>query len=85
MDKEILKKALPLGIGSAVLTWLLYALVFEMLIEHKPANEAFFSSGKHHLPDCFRHRIMMISLLKNEISGKNCTKHGTEESNHVFV
>ena len=45
MDKEILKKALPLGIGSAVLTWLLYALVFEMLIEHKPANEAFFSSG----------------------------------------
>ena len=45
MNKEILKKALPLGIGSAVLTWLLYALVFEMLIEHKPANEAFFSSG----------------------------------------
>ena len=45
MDKEILKKALPLGIGSAVLTWLLYVLVFEMLIEHKPANEAFFSSG----------------------------------------
>ena len=45
MDKEILKKALLLGIGSGVLTWVIYALVFEMLIEHKPANEAFFSLG----------------------------------------
>jgi len=45
MDKEILKKALPLGIGSGVLTWAIYALVFEMLISHKPAGEAFFSTG----------------------------------------
>lgn len=45
MDKEILKKALLRGIGSGVLTWVIYALVFEMLIDHKPANEAFFSTG----------------------------------------
>ena len=45
MDKEILKKALLRGIGSGVLTWVIYALVFEMLIEHKPAKEAFFSTG----------------------------------------
>ena len=45
MDKEILKKALLLGIGSGVLTWAIYALVFEMLIDHKPANEVFFSLG----------------------------------------
>lgn len=45
MNTEILKKALPLGIGSGVLTWVIYALVFEMLIEHKPAKEAFFSTG----------------------------------------
>lgn len=45
MDKGILKKALLMGIGSGVLTWVIYALVFEMLIEHKPADEAFFSLG----------------------------------------
>jgi hypothetical protein len=45
MDKDILKKALLLGIGSGVLTWIIYALVFKMLIDHKPANEAFFSLG----------------------------------------
>ena len=45
MDKDILKKALLLGTGSGVLTWVIYALVFEMLIDHKPANEAFFSTG----------------------------------------
>ena len=45
MNKEILKKALLLGIGSGVLTWVIYALVFEMLIDHKPANEAFFGTG----------------------------------------
>lgn len=45
MDKGILKKALLLGVGSGVLTWVIYALVFEMLVDHKPANEAFFSSG----------------------------------------
>lgn len=45
MDKEILKKALLLGIGGGVLTWVIYALVFEMLIDHKPAKEAFFSLG----------------------------------------
>ena len=45
MDMKILKKALPLGIGSGVLTWAIYALVFEMLINHKPVKEAFFSTG----------------------------------------
>ena len=45
MDKGILKKALLQGIGSGVCTWVIYALVFEMLIEHKPAGEAFFSTG----------------------------------------
>ena len=45
MNKEILKKALLQGVGSGVLTWLIYAGVFELLIDHKPAQEAFFSSG----------------------------------------
>ena len=45
MNKEILKKALLCGIGSGVCTWVIYALVFEMLIDHKPAKEAFFSTG----------------------------------------
>lgn len=43
MNREALKSALPRGIGSGVLTWVFYALVFEMLIGHKPAKEAFFS------------------------------------------
>lgn len=45
MNAEILKKALLRGIGSGVLTWVIYALVFEMLIEHMPAKDAFFSRG----------------------------------------
>ena len=45
MNTDILKKALLRGIGSGVLTWGLYALIFEMLIEHKPAKDAFFSRG----------------------------------------
>ena len=45
MNKEILKKALLLGAGSGVLTWIIYELVFDMLIDHKPAGEAFFSTG----------------------------------------
>ena len=45
MNKEILKKALLRGIGSGVLTWVIYALVFEMLIERMPAKDAFFSRG----------------------------------------
>jgi len=44
LDKEILKKALLLGIGSGVLTWTLFSLAV-MLFNHKPANEAFFGSG----------------------------------------
>ena len=42
MKKEILKKALLQGIGSAVLTWVIYSLVFEMLIDKLPFAEAFF-------------------------------------------
>ena len=45
MNTEILKKALLRGIGSGVLTWVIYALVFEMLISHTPAKDAFFSRG----------------------------------------
>ena len=45
MNKEILKKALLRRIGSGVLTWVIYALVFEMLIERMPAKDAFFSRG----------------------------------------
>ena len=44
MDKEILKKALLRGIGSGLCTYLIYALVFNMLIDHKPFQEAFFST-----------------------------------------
>lgn len=28
-----------------MLTWVIYALVFEMLIDHVPAKDAFFSRG----------------------------------------
>ena len=45
MNRETLKKAPLPGTGSGVLTWAVYAFVFEMLIDHKPAGEAFFSAG----------------------------------------
>ena len=44
MNKDILKKAALRGIGSGLFTYLIFALVFEMLIDHKPAKEAFFGT-----------------------------------------
>ena len=43
MNMDALKKALPAGIGSGVLTWLLFSL-FELLIDKKPMNETLFST-----------------------------------------
>ena len=45
MDKDILKKALLRGAGTGVCTWIIYALVFEMLIDHESFQDAFFSTG----------------------------------------
>lgn len=43
MNKDALKKALPLGIGSGILTWVFLSL-FELLISKKPMNETLFST-----------------------------------------
>ena len=45
MDKRILKKALLRGFCSGVVTWVIFALGYEMLIYHEPAKDAFFSRG----------------------------------------
>lgn len=44
MNMDILKKALLKGIGSGVLGWLLYGVVFKLLADHKPIQEALFDS-----------------------------------------
>ena len=40
---DALKKALPAGIGSGVLSWIFLSL-FELLIDKKPMNETLFST-----------------------------------------
>ena len=40
---DALKKALPAGIGSGILTWIFFSL-FELLIDKKPLNESLFST-----------------------------------------
>ena len=42
MNIEVLKKALLQGIASGVVTWLIYGLVFQMLIDKEPFGEALF-------------------------------------------
>ena len=43
MNMDALKKALPLGIGSGILTWIFFSL-FELLIDKKPMSETLFST-----------------------------------------
>jgi len=43
MNVDALKKAIPAGIGSGILTWVLYSLI-ELLIDKKPLNETLFST-----------------------------------------
>ena len=43
MNMDALKKAIPAGIGSGILTWLFFSL-FELLIDKKPMNETLFST-----------------------------------------
>ena len=43
MNKDALKKALLLGIGSGILTWVFFSLI-ELAIEKKPMNESLFST-----------------------------------------
>ncbi len=43
MNMNALKKALPIGIGSGVLTWIFFSL-FELLIDKKPMSETLFST-----------------------------------------
>ena len=42
MNTEALKKALLQGVASGVVTWLIYGLVFQMLIDKEPFKEALF-------------------------------------------
>ena len=42
MNMEALKKALLYGIPSGIVAWLIYGLVFRLLIDKKPLNEALF-------------------------------------------
>ena len=43
MNMKALKKAIPAGIGSGILTWVFFSL-FELLIDKKPINETLFST-----------------------------------------
>ena len=43
MNMDALKKAVPAGIGSGILTWIFFSL-FELLIDKKPINESLFST-----------------------------------------
>ena len=43
MNMDALKKAIPAGIGSGILTWIFFSL-FELLIDKKPMNETLFST-----------------------------------------
>ena len=43
MNMDALKKAIPTGIGSGILSWVLFSL-FELLIDKKPMNETLFST-----------------------------------------
>ena len=43
MNMDALKKAVPAGIGSGILTWVLFSLI-ELLIDKKPINETLFST-----------------------------------------
>ena len=43
MNKDALKKAIPAGIGSGILTWVFLSL-FELLLDKKPMNETLFST-----------------------------------------
>lgn len=42
MNSEALKKALLRGIPSGIVSWLIYGLVFQMLIDKEPFKEALF-------------------------------------------
>ena len=42
MNIAALKKALLQGVASGVVTWLIYGLVFQMLIDKEPFKEALF-------------------------------------------
>ncbi len=41
MNMDALKKAVPAGIGSGILTWIFFSL-FELLIDKRPMNETLF-------------------------------------------
>ena len=43
MNMDALKKAIPAGIGSGILSWVLFSL-FELLLDKKPMNETLFST-----------------------------------------
>ena len=43
MNMDALKKAIPAGIGSGILSWVLFSL-FELLIDKKPMNETLFGT-----------------------------------------
>lgn len=43
MDMSVLKKALLRGVPTGILSWLIYGLVFQMLIDGKEFSEALFS------------------------------------------
>ena len=43
MNMDALKKALPAGIGSGILTWIFFSL-FELVFDKKPLNESLFST-----------------------------------------
>ena len=45
LNKDCLTKALLQGVGAGLAAWLIYGLVFEMLIDKEPLQEALFGAG----------------------------------------
>ena len=72
MNMDALKKAIPAGIGSGVLTWIFFSL-FELLIDKKPMNETLFSTFNLIF-------LVVISLIEIFVYYRKFTKNEKKDS-----
>ena len=71
MNIDALKKAIPLGIGSGILTWFFFSL-FELLIDKKPINETHNSAYNLIF-------LVIISAVEIFVYYRKFTKDGKKE------
>ena len=72
MNMEALKKAIPAGIGSGILTWVFFSL-FELLIDKKPMNETLFSTFNIIF-------LIVVSLIETFVYYRKFTKGEKKDS-----